>query len=145
MANATNARTDSYKPSGGPFLDFEVEEDQVIVYGGMVSIAADGYLHNAQDTASDQFCGVAVEDVDTTGLSAGDRKVRVDIGGALVKATHEDGSLTIANKGDAVVAEHNNEVTSAGTGTNDIPVGVIADVIDDTTVWVKCRPYGVAS
>lgn len=141
MANATVARSDSYKPSGGPFLDFELEEDQVIVYGGLVSIAADGYLHNSQDTANDVFVGVAVEDKNSTGLSAGDLKVRVDIGGALVKATHEDGSLTIANKGDAVVAELNNEVTSAGTGTNDIAVGKIAAVIDATTVWVKCNPY----
>jgi len=145
MANATNARNDSYKPSPGPFLDFEVEEDQVIVYGGLVSIAADGYLHNAQDTANDVFVGVAVEDVNSTGDSAGDKKVRVDIGGALVKVTHEDGSLTIANKGDAVVAELNNEVTSVLTGTNDIPVGVIAAVVSATEVWVKCRPYGVAS
>jgi len=141
MADATNARTNSYKPSGGPFQDFEVEEDQIIVYGGMVSLAADGYLHNAQDTAGDIFAGVAVEDVDTTGLSAGAKKVRVDIGGALVKATHEDGSLTIANKGDTVVAEHNNEVTSAGTGTNDIAVGKIAEVVSATEVWVKCNPF----
>lgn len=140
MANATNARTDSYKPSGGPFLDFEVQEDEVIVYGGMVNLAADGYLKNSSDTSGEIFVGIAVEDV-TGGSSAGDKSCRVDIGGALVKATHEDGSLTIANKGDAVVAELNNEVTSAGTGTNDIAVGKIAAVVSATEVWVKCNAY----
>jgi len=141
MANATQARIDSYRPSGGPFMRFAMEEDQVIVYGGMVSVAADGYLHNAQDTAADVFVGIAIEDVDSTGESAGAKSVLVDIGGALVKATHEDGSLTVANIGDAVVAELNNEVTSAATGTNDIAVGKIAEVIDATTVWVKCNAY----
>jgi hypothetical protein len=144
MANATAPRPDAYRPSGGPILEFAVQEDEVIVFGGMVSVAADGYLKNASDTSGEIFCGVAVETV-TGGSTAGTVSCKVDIGGALVKATHEDGSMSVANIGDAVVAELNNEVTSAGTGTNDIAVGVVANAISATEVWVRCRPFGVIS
>lgn len=144
MANATAPRPDAYRPSGGPILEFPVQENEVIVFGGLVSVAADGYLKNASDTSGEAFCGVAVETV-TGGASAGAVSCKVDIGGALCKATHEDGSMTVANINDAVVAEANNEVTSAGTGTNDIPVGVVAAIVSSTVVWVKCRPFGVVS
>ncbi len=145
MAASTVDRTDSYRPSGGMIKRFPVLADAVLVYGGMVSVNADGYLKNAEDAASETFTGVCVEAVDATGESSGALYAMVDIGGAEVKATHEDGSMTQANVGDAVVQQYNNEVTSAGTGTNDIPVGVISEIVSATVVWVKCRAYGVVS
>lgn len=145
MANAKTNRTDSYRPSGGMIKRFPVLANEVLVYGGMVSINADGFLKNSADAANETFVGVCVEPIDATGDTSGDQYAQVDIGGAEVKATHEDGSMTQANVGDAVVQQFNNEVTSAGTGTNDIPVGVISEIVSATEVWVKCRPYGVAS
>jgi len=140
MAASTVNIVDSYRPSGGPHARLlQAAED--IPYGAMVMINAAGYVANATDTASTYFLGVAIEEVDNSAGSAGDTSILVDIGGAMVKCQHEDGSLTIANVGDSVVQEFNNEVTSAGTGTNDIAVGKIMEVVDGTTVWVKCNPF----
>lgn len=120
---------------------FIVANGSTIYRGAMVSVNADGYLIPAADTASTHFAGVALDKVVGDGVLT----CEVDIGGCEVKASHEDGSLTIANVGDAVVCDTDEQVTSVGTGTNDIPVGVIAEVVDATTVWVKCRGFGVLS
>jgi|GEM_PF-6955774 len=145
MANATENRSDSYRPSGGMIKRFPVLADEVLVYGGIVSVNADGFLKNAADAANETLAGVCLDYIDATGDTSGDQYAMVDIGGAEVKATHEDGSMSQANVGDAVVQQLNNEVTSAGTGTHDIPAGVISEIVSATVVWVKLRPYGVAS
>ena len=144
MAATTSNRVDSYRPSGGMIKSFPVLANEVLVYGGMVTINADGFLKNAEDAASEVFCGIAVEQI-TGGAASGDESCKVDIGGAEVKAVHEDGSMTQADVNTPVVQQFNNEVTSATTGTNDIAVGVISEIVSGTVVWVKCRPFGVAS
>lgn len=144
MAAATTNIQGKYRPSAGPFRRLKMAAED-IPYGALVMINAAGYVANCTDTASTFFLGVAVEEVDNSAGAAGDKDILVDIGGAEVLVTHEDGGLAIANVGDSVVQELNNEVTSAGTGTNDIPVGVIIEVPTATTCWVKCRPFGVAS
>ena len=144
MAASTVNIQGSYRPSAGPFRKLaQAAED--IPYGALVMINAAGYVANCTDTTATFFLGVAVEEVDNSAGAAGDTSILVDIGGAEVLVTHEDGSLTIANVGDAVVQELNNEVTSAGTGTNDIVVGTIIQVPSATTCWVKTKPYGVVS
>lgn len=144
MAASTVAIQGKYRPSGGANRRMDMAAEN-IPYGAIVMVNAAGYVANATDTASCFNLGIALESVDNSGGAAGDLDILVDIGGAEVLCTHEDGSLTIANVGDAVVQELNNEVTSAGTGTNDIPVGVIIEVPTATTVWVKMRPFGTLS
>lgn len=144
MAAATVNIVGKYRPSGGPFMTMKMAAEKIPA-GAMVMVNAAGYVANATDTANCFFLGIATEFVDNSAGSAGDKTINVDVGGAEVLATHEDGSLTIANVGDSVVQELNNEVTSAGTGTNDIAVGVISRVPTASTCWVKCRAFGVAS
>lgn len=144
MAASTVNIVGKYRSSGGPFVKL-AQAAELIPAGALVMINAAGYVANATDTSGCFFCGVATEYSDNSGGSAGDKSITVDIGGASVLVTHEDGSLAAANVGDAVVQELNNEVTSAGTGTNDIPVGIIESVPSATTCWVRCRPFGVAS
>lgn len=120
---------------------FVVNSGSTIYRGAMVSVNAAGYLIPAFDTASTHFAGVALDKV----VGDGVKTCEVDIGGCMVKALHEDGSLTIANVGDSVVADTDEQVTSVGTGTNDIPVGVIAEVVSATVVWVRCRGFGIIS
>lgn len=140
MAASTVNIVDSYRPSGGPNARLK-QAAESIPYGAMVMINAAGYVANATDTTGTFFLGIALEASDNSGGSAGDLSILVDVGGAFVKATHEDGSMAQANVGDAVVQELNNEVTSAGTGTNDIAVGKISDIVSATVVWVKCASY----
>lgn len=135
-ALAKNRDGDVYRPSGGVIKDFPVAVD-IIYKFAMVSINAAGYLAPSSDTANEFFCGIALDEVDNSAGSAGDKSCRVDCGaGAQIKVTHEDGSMAQGNVGDAVVCELDNEVTSAGTGTNDITCGRIAEIVDATTVWV---------
>lgn len=144
MAAATTNIVGKYRPSGGPFVTMKQAAEKIPA-GALVMVNAAGYAANATDTANCYFLGVATEFSDNSAGSAGDKSINVDVGGASVLVTHEDGSLAQANVGDSVVQELNNEVTSAGTADQDIAVGVIESVPSATTCWVKCRPFGVAS
>lgn len=145
MALSENA-WDNYKPSGGLIVEFPVEAGEVIYRGALCSIDADGYLKPGEDVASTFCAGVALDNVDNSGGADGAKVCRVDVGGAMIKVTHEDGSMTQANVGDAVVMDDSDsQVTSAGTGTNDIPAGRIIAIVSATTVWVKLYPWGIVS
>lgn len=131
----------NYKPSGGLIWNIPAAVD-IIYRGGLTMINAAGYAAPAGDTANCFLAGVALDEVDNSGGSQGDESVRVDIGGAAIKVTHEDGSMAQANVGDIVVLEADDEVTSAGTGTQDIHAGRIIEIVNATTVWVVLAPYG---
>lgn len=145
MAASTVNIQGKYRPSGGQNLRSFSQAAEDIPYGAMVMINAAGFAANATDTTGTFFLGICVQESDNSAGSAGDVRCLVDVGGAEVLVTHEDGSLTIADVGAGVVQELNNEVTSAGTGTNDIVVGTITEVPSGTTCWVKCKPYGVVA
>lgn len=141
MAALTDNVFGNYKPSKGLTWNIPAAVD-IIYRGALTMINAAGYAAPAADTASCFLAGVALDEVDNSGGSAGDLSVEVDIGGAAIKVTHEDGSMAQANVGDEVVLELDNEVTSAGSGTNDIYAGRIIEIVDATTVWVVLAPYG---
>lgn len=140
MAASTVNIVGKYRPSQGKLRRIKMAAEY-IPYGAMVMINAAGFAANQTDTVNTFFYGVAVEEMDNSDGAAGDLKIMCDIGGASVRCTHED-SLTDANVGDAVVQEFNNEVTSAGTGTNDISVGRIEEVISANDVWISCKAFG---
>ena len=139
MANATTNIQGKYRPSGGAHRIMQQAAED-IPYGAMVMVNAAGFVANATDTASTFFLGIAIEESDNSGGSAGDLSILVDIGGAEVRVTHATGSLAIANVGDQVNCEFNNEVDD-GTSTNDILAGVIIEVIAATDIWIKCQAY----
>lgn len=133
----------SYVPGG---ITKKFKLSNVKVYrGSLVSVNSAGYIVAATDLASSVFAGVSLDEVDNSAGSAGDKEVEVDIGGAMLEVTHSDGSMAQTNVSDAVVANGDAAVVSAATATNDIPVGVIAEVVSATKVIVKCRAFGVAS
>lgn len=129
----------NYRPSGGPHARVQMAAE-LIPFGAMVMINAAGFVANQTDTAATFYFGVALETIDNSAGSAGDERINVDIGGAIVRCTHTTGSLTIANVGDQVNAEFNDEVDDA-TSTNDILVGVILEVIAAADIWVKTQAY----
>ena len=140
MAASTVAIQGKYRPSHGKNRRLKMAAE-LIPFGAIVMINAAGYVANATDTAGCKTLGVALETVDNSGGSPGDLEINVDIGGAEVQVAHEVGSLTIANVGDAVVLELNNEVSDVATSTNDIAAGAIIEVVDATTIWVALPQY----
>jgi len=140
MAASTVAIQGKYRPSHGKNRRLKMAAE-LIPFGAIVMINAAGYVANATDTAGCKTLGVALETVDNSGGSAGDLEILCDIGGAEVQVAHEVGSLTIANVGDAVVLELNNEVSDVATSTNDIAAGSIIEVVDATTIWVALPQY----
>lgn len=133
--------TQPYKPSGGVVEEFELAASTKAYKGGLAALNAAGYAIRATDTSGSIFLGVFTETIDNTG-SAGDKVVRVDIGGASVLVTHTGGSLAIANKGDDVYADGDDAVDTYANATNPMHVGKIQSAPSATTCWVKCRPYG---
>lgn len=144
MAALTDNVFDNYRPSGGMIKEFGVAVD-IIYRGALVVINAAGFLAPGSDTASEHCAGVALDEVDNSGGSAGDETCRVDIGGAEIKVTHEQGSMTAANIGDAAKVQLDNEVADAGTSTNDIHAGAISEIVSGTVVWVKLAGFGILS
>lgn len=139
MAAATTNIQGKYRPSGGMHRKLQQAAED-IPYGALVMINAAGFVANCTDSASVFFLGVAIEESDNSAGSAGDLSILVDIGGAEVRVAHTTGSLTIANVGDQVNSELNNEVDDA-TSTNDILVGVITEVVSAADIWIKCQAY----
>lgn len=140
MAAATTNIQGKYRPSLGPFIRRKQAAEDIPL-GAMVMINAAGFVANATDTIATFFFGITVEESDNSGGSAGDRTILVDIGGAEVRATHATGSLAIANVGDLVHQEFNNEVEAVAGSAQNIVVGVISEVVAAADVWVKCAPF----
>lgn len=134
------ARTQQYKPSGGIIHEFELAAIKAY-QGGLMALNASGYAILATDTSGSIFLGVATETVDNSGGSAGDKEIKIDIGGAAVLVTHTAGSLALANVGDYVYADGDDAVDNLANATNPMLVGQIIEVPSATTCWVKCRPF----
>jgi hypothetical protein len=143
MALSAN-KFSNYKPSKGIREYHPVVGSDIIYRGALLMLNADGYATPASDTASCQTLGVALDYVDNSGGSAGDKFVLVDTSGAELLVAHED-TISQANVGDAVVLEDDDEVTSAGTGTNDIAAGQISKYVSANVCWIRVKPFGVVS
>lgn len=111
----------------------------VVIYGGShVCVNANGYAVPGADTAGLIYVGEALERVDNTLGSAGDKKVVVRRRG-LVRMTFQT-AISIANVGDNVFLYDDDKVDLAGNVTNDIFCGIIAGYIDTTHAWVDIEP-----
>lgn len=111
----------------------------VVIYGGShVCVNANGYAVPGADTAGLIYVGEALERVDNTLGSAGDKKVVVRRRG-LVRMTFQT-AISIANIGDNVFLYDDDKVDLAGNVTNDIFCGIIAGYIDTTHAWVDIEP-----
>jgi len=113
-----------------------------IFEGALVSVNAAGYLTNATDTASDIFAGVADETVDNSAGNAGDKEMKVRIGG--VVNVDSEFSAAQTNVTDLVYAYDNHTVSNAATMTNDVLVGRIVEVVSASKLRVALVTPGRA-
>lgn len=140
----------TYRPSGGPLVDILLHDDADtdIQVGDLVMALADGYGYSGAvddadpETTNAELFGVAVEE---GGAYAVGKKVRCDIGGAIVLLTHTAGSQAQADVGDPVFVDGAQAVDLTGGMTDQVPAGHIVAIESATKVWVKLKPYGATS
>ena len=140
MAAATAERVDVYRPSRGPIKSRPVGVDIIYKYTAVMVNAA-GYLVPAADTANCFNAGVALETVDNSAGDVGDKMCLVDEGGAELKITQTDGSMTEANVGDPAYADNDQESKNAGN----VLQGELSEYVSATVMWLRLKPFGVAS
>jgi len=139
MALSAN-KFDNYKPSKFRKA-FPCLTNIVFYRGALLMIDANGYLTIGADTASCSCAGVALSDLDMTGISSGAKSLEVDCGGCEVKVTQSDGSMTQANVGDSCVVNGDDAVKASGN----VPAGRVSEIVDADTVWVKLYGFGTIS
>ena len=119
---------------GSPGIGLALAVGVDIIYkGGLVSVNAAGFLVAATDTASETCVGVADENVDNSGGSAGDLVCKVISGRAfLLPAT----SLIDTDVGVLAYVVNDNEVEVVAAVSNNVIVGTIIELVSATSVWV---------
>ena len=126
---------DTERPSrSGPGIGLRYPCGVDIIYkGALVNVNAAGFLIAAGDTASETCVGVADENVDNSGGSAGDLFCKVISGRAfLITAT----SLIDADVGTLAMVVDDDTVEVAAATSNDVTVGTIIELVSATSVWV---------
>lgn len=122
----------------GDELDFPVVASDIIYGGTFVAVNAGGYANPGSDTAGLIFEGVAIEQVDNSSGSNGDKDVTLKRRG-LVKALF-DTAISQANVGDNVFLVDDQTVDLTANVTNNIFCGIIAKYIDTTHAWIDIEP-----
>lgn len=109
----------------GEVLSYKLAAVKVIE-GALVSVNSSGYATNATDAANDIFVGVADETVDNSAGAAGDKEIKVRIGGVVDVVSNFSAAQT--NVTDQVYVLDNQTVDLAANLTNDVLVGRIVEV-----------------
>lgn len=125
----------------GEVLPFKLNNVKIFE-GALVSVNSSGYAVNATDTSGDIFVGVADETVDNSGGSAGDKEIKVRIGG--IVNVDSEFSAAQTNVTDLVYAYDNHTVSSAATMTNDVLVGRVVEVLSASKLRVALVTPGRA-
>ena len=124
-------------------FDYPVAAATTIYQGGLVALDGSNNLVAASDAAARRVVGVAYEEVDNSGGSAGDLRCKVEIG--CLKLTNSgSNAVTDAHIGRACFVE-DDETVASDPGTNSVVAGIVAKV-DDDGVWVFAGvPFGSIS
>jgi hypothetical protein len=122
----------------GVEVPFPVINADIIYGGGLTCVNAAGYALPGSDTAGLIFVGVALERVDNSSGSAGDKSVNCRRRG-LFKLTLGT-AISQANVGDNVFLVDDQTVDVTGNTTHGIFCGIIAAYIDTTHAWVDIEP-----
>jgi len=125
----------------GEVLPFKLNNVKIFE-GALVSVNSSGYAVNATDASGDIFVGVADETVDNSGGSAGDKEIKVRIGG--IVNVDSEFSAAQTNVTDLVYAYDNHTVSSAATMTNDVLVGRVVEVLSASKLRVALVTPGRA-
>jgi hypothetical protein len=123
----------------GLIVAYPVKANARIWKGALVCVDNTGYLVPASDTANLRFVGVAFESVDNTGGASGAKRCRVVKRGTFVY--NRIGSFTQADIGTTARAITDNEV--AKTSTNNIVVGTVVELLDDSRVRIRIDNHTV--
>lgn len=115
----------------------------IIYKGALVSINAAGFAAPASDTAAETIAGIALETVDNSGGSAGDKNVLVISGVTASMLTAAD--LAQTSVGVQAMVLTDNEVSIAATTVNDVPVGRIVKYTSATEVDVYIPVHGAGA
>lgn len=119
---------------GSPGIGLALSVGVDIIYkGALVNVNAAGFLIAAGDTASETCVGIADENVDNSGGSAGDLVCKVLSGRAfLITAT----SLLQTDVGTLAMVVDDDTVEVAAATSNDVEIGYIIEFVSVTSVWV---------
>jgi len=111
------------------------------VYKGdlLMVLRGTGYAVKAANTALGQIIGVATQEVDNSGGSAGDKNVQVIRGTQLFSKT----SAAVTDIGVLATAVDSDTVATGGTKT--VYVGRIVGFVGTTKVWVDLEDHGADS
>jgi hypothetical protein len=116
---------------------FPVKTGSTIYGGALVATDATGYLVRGSDTAALIFQGVAMERQDNALGQNGDLTCIVRRRGLIACLI---AAATQADVGKNVFLADDQTVALTASSTNKIFCGVIAGIIDGTTVWVDIEP-----
>ena len=129
---ALSASKNRYSKKGN-IVAFPMVASDIIYRGSFVMINSSGYAAPAATGAGSRGAGFAMDEVDNSSGSAGDLSVRVEV----QDHHYIDGmsGLTQADIGKTVYASTDNDFSL--TQGNDVPVGVIVEVLSATECVVK--------
>jgi hypothetical protein len=105
------------------------------IYKGSLVCAASGYAGPGADISGLIFLGVALEEADNSGGSAGDIKVKVLTHGVFSFA--KSGTIVQGDVGKPVYIVDDQTVALAATTTNDVPCGRIEGLDGASSLWVR--------
>ena len=127
-------------PRKGGELESYLVEDNVHIYkGALVVLNNAGYLEPATNAANKVPAGVAYEECDNTleGHSQGGKSCRVYRKGVFKFITAD---LVQADVGIKCYVEDDATVNDAGSVTQGIVAGIVAEIESATVVWVDIEP-----
>ena len=112
------------------------------IYKGalLMVLRGTGYAVDAANTALGQVIGVAMEEVDNSGGSAGDLNVKVMTGTQLFTK----GTAAITDIG-TMAGAVDKDVVTAGEGTEVVNVGRVVGLKSTTHVWVDLDDHSLKS
>ncbi len=132
-ANQLITRQDGCKRS------YPVAASTRIYQGTLVFQDADGNAASGTATGVNGFIGIANEDVDNSGGSAGDKKVEVLTSGDFVLVGA--GTYTQADVGLLIYGDDNYTINVA-IGSTSVPIGLSVGLVSGTKLVVRIRPCG---
>jgi len=139
MAALTADKELEMKNPGG-VIRLKMGASKTIYKGSMVSITkATGLAMASADTAADIFAGIAVEG--NVSAATGTYYIKVYAEGAFRLV---GSSLEEADIGQGLTVSDDQTVTDSAS-TNDIPVGILVEMVSATDAWVLIRPFAAAA
>jgi hypothetical protein len=139
MAALTADKELEMKNPGG-VIRLKMGASKTIYKGSMVSITkSTGLAMASADTAADIFAGIAVEG--NVSAATGTYYIKVYTEGAFRLV---GSSLEEADIGQGLTVSDDQTVTDSAS-TNDIPVGILVEMVSATDAWVLIRPFAAAA